>query len=154
MNKIILRAITAYTRTDLKSSADVSVSVKGREVEWLGKGYVVLEDENLQKQVAVYRCMNRGELKRMKRWPAGLTEPAEAKLVSKSSESSTVPAILELSAIKDGVKATKPSKSQKNLKLKKTNVNQTDLFEWEGQNKKAAIAAFFECDRQTLRMPV
>ena len=129
MNKIILRAITAYTRTDLKSSADVSVSVKGREVEWLGKGYVVLEDENLQKQVAVYRCMNRGELKSMKRWPAGLTEPAEAKLVSKSSESSTVPAILELSAIKDGVKATKPSKSQKNLKLKKTNVNQTDLFE-------------------------
>jgi len=73
--------------------------------------------------------MNRGELKRMKRWPAGLTEPAEAKLVSNSSESSTVPAILELSAIKDGVKATKPSKSQKNLKLKKTNVNQTDLFE-------------------------
>ena len=69
MNKVTLRAITAYTRTDMKSSANASVSVRGIEKEWLGKAYVLLEDDASHQLMAVYRCMNRGELKRLKRWP-------------------------------------------------------------------------------------
>jgi proline racemase len=66
MNKIILRAITAYSRTDLKDEA-TSLAVKGREVTYGGKQYVILEGEQNQTLVAMYRCMNRGELKRLKR---------------------------------------------------------------------------------------
>ena len=47
MNKIILRAITAYSRTDLK---DVSspLAVNGREITYGGKQYVILEGEQTQ----------------------------------------------------------------------------------------------------------
>ena len=62
MNKIILRAITAYSRTDLKDEA-TPLAVKGREVTYGGKQYVILESEETQTHVAIYRCMNRGELK-------------------------------------------------------------------------------------------
>ncbi|MFM1950080.1 MAG: hypothetical protein RL706_2101, partial [Pseudomonadota bacterium] len=40
MNKVILRAITAYSRTDMKASLNGALAIKGREIEWLGKAYV------------------------------------------------------------------------------------------------------------------
>jgi hypothetical protein len=129
MNKVILRAITAYSRTDMKNASDAAVTVKGREAVYLGKEYVILEDDASQKVVAVYRCMNRGELKRLKRWPAGFTEPIA--LPVEKVIASRLPAILELSPIKDAAKsdlATK-TKKQRNLKAKDSNLNQTDLFE-------------------------
>jgi hypothetical protein len=72
MNKIILRAITAFSRTDLKNS-EAQLAIQGREIQYLGKDYVALETESTQELLALYRCMNRGELKRLKRWPADLT---------------------------------------------------------------------------------
>ena len=44
MNKITLRAITAFSRTDLKTS-DGSWSIRAREINYLGKQYVALETE-------------------------------------------------------------------------------------------------------------
>jgi len=118
MNKIILRAITAYSRTDLKAVAS-PVSVNGREVTFGGKQYVVLDDEQTRSHVAVYRCMNRGELKRLKRWPADLTsKPASPE------RKAMVPAILEISPVKAVPKLKQLSKVKD-----KTNQNQTDLFE-------------------------
>jgi len=117
MNKIILRAITAYSRTDLKGESS-PVSVKGREVTFGGKQYVVLDSETSQSHVAIYRCMNRGELKRLKRWPADLTNKPAVK------DRQQFPVILELSPVKP------LSKSNKSRKVKEsTAVNQTDLFE-------------------------
>ena len=118
MNKIILRAITAYSRTDLKDVSS-SVSVKGRELSYGGKQYVVLDSEQTQNHVAVYRCMNRGELKRLKRWPADLTNKPAVQ------ERNQTPAILELSPIKTTLKKMdKPSKTRD-----VSDKNQTDLFE-------------------------
>ncbi len=77
MNKITLRAITAFSRTDLKTS-EGSLSIRGREINYLGKQYVALESESSAKLLALYRCMNRGELKRLKRWPAELTAKKSA----------------------------------------------------------------------------
>jgi hypothetical protein len=118
MNKIILRAITAYSRTDLKAVAS-PISVKGREVTFGGKQYVVLEDDESDGHAAVYRCMNRGELKRLKRWPGDLTSkpaPQERKAM--------VPAILEISPVK-----TVPKSKQLNKVKDKNDQNQSDLFE-------------------------
>ena len=53
MNKIILRAITAFSRTDLKSS-EGALSIKGREIEYLGKGYVALQAELSGELLALY----------------------------------------------------------------------------------------------------
>jgi hypothetical protein len=118
MNKIILRAITAYSRTDLKTVAS-PVSVNGREVTFGGKQYVVLDDEQTRGHVAVYRCMNRGELKRLKRWPADLTsKPASPE------RKAMVPAILEISPVKTVTKSKKLTKAKE-----KNEKNQTDLFE-------------------------
>ena len=113
----------------MKNASDAAVTVKGRETVFLGKEYVILEDGASQKLVAVYRCMNRGELKRLKRWPAGLTEPIalpDEKLIA-----SRLPAILELSPIKDAAKSdlVTKTKKQRNLKAKDSSVNQKDLFE-------------------------
>lgn len=118
MNKVILRAITAFSRTDLKDATS-AVAVKGREVSIGGKGYVILESEKGHEPVAVYRCMNRGELKRLKRWPSDLTLKNEAPI-----QPNARPAILELSPVKKPPKKVnaKPSKSS-------TNKNQTDLFD-------------------------
>jgi hypothetical protein len=127
MNKVTLRAITAYTRTDMKSSANASVSVRGIEKEWLGKAYVLLEDDASHQLMAVYRCMNRGELKRLKRWPPGLTDNAPAATTNAKRE--TVPAILELSPIKGVPKTEATQKSKNKTKLRAENKQQTDLFE-------------------------
>ena len=117
MNKIILRAITAYSRTDLKNVAS-PVSVQGREVTYGGKQYVVLDSDETQSHVAVYRCMNRGELKRLKRWPLDLTSKPNVQ------PKSQIPAILELSPVKTVAKGDKLGKVKE-----AADVNQSDLFE-------------------------
>lgn len=129
MNKVILRAITAYSRTDMKSSDNASVSVRGIEKEWLGKAYVLLEDDASSQLMAVYRCMNRGELKRLKRWPPGLTEKAPEPAVTAKTKRETVPAILELSPIKGASKTEATQKTKNKSKLRTENKQQTDLFD-------------------------
>jgi hypothetical protein len=127
MNKIILRAITAFSRTDLKSS-EGTLSIKGREIEYLGKGYVALESDSSGDLLALYRCMNRGELKRLKRWPANLIIQAVGPRTSSlEAQHQETPAILELSPIKsDGM----PKKSKKSTGRAASNDrNQSDLFE-------------------------
>ena len=118
MNKIILRAITAYSRTDLKDLS-APLAVNGREITYGGKQYVILEGEQTQSHVAIYRCMNRGELKRLKRWPADLIAKPEVKVPKQDR-----PAILEISPVKSVGKVSKPGQAKP-----AKNKNQTDLFE-------------------------
>ena len=125
MNKIILRAVTAYVRTDLKG-AEGTLAVKGREINYLGKGYIALENESTHELVALYRCMNRGELKRLKRWPSVITDKQVAPAAVKKRES-TVPAILEISTVKKPSPAAKTKNKEKKANSK--NRGQTDLFE-------------------------
>jgi hypothetical protein len=127
MNKIILRAITAFSRTDLKTS-EGSLSVRGREINYQGKQYVAIESETSAQLLALYRCMNRGELKRLKRWPADLTDkkPAAQNLAA-ASEEKKKPAILELSPLKAAAKIKKSKKLANRVSAR--NLNQTDLFE-------------------------
>ena len=127
MNKITLRAITAFSRTDLKTS-EGSLSIRGREINYLGKQYVALESESSAELLALYRCMNRGELKRLKRWPAELTgkKPVVQSMGAASAEKKT-PAILELSPLKAGPQVKKTKKRA--TRATAANVNQTDLFE-------------------------
>jgi hypothetical protein len=123
MNKIILRAITAFSRTDLKGSNE-TLSVVGREVVCFQKQFVLLESQSTHDLVAVYRCMNRGELKRLKRWPAELTRKMPAQTVR--IEKSNVPAILELSPVKTTAKTAKKAISKKSKS--EVNTKQNDLF--------------------------
>jgi hypothetical protein len=127
MNKILLRAITAFSRTDLKGG-DNSLQIEAREINYLGKSYVALESESSGDLLALYRCMNRGELKRLKRWPAELTQKEPVPQVSVPiREFQKKPAILELSPIKS---TTKRNKSEKlNSRKLPADLNQTDLFE-------------------------
>jgi hypothetical protein len=125
VNKIILRAVTAYVRTDLKG-AEGTLAVKGREINYLGKGYIALENESTHELVALYRCMNRGELKRLKRWPSVITDKQVAPAAVKKRES-TVPAILEISTVKKPSPAAKTKNKEKKANSK--NRDQTDLFE-------------------------
>jgi hypothetical protein len=129
MNKIILRAITAFSRTDLKTNDD-PLSLKGREKTWLGKQYVILENEQDGALLAVYRCMNRGELKRLKRWQSGLTQLESASSTSLQEppvKKSSVPAILELAPIKSSERKTNAKKKAKSDG--KSSIQQSDLFE-------------------------
>ena len=127
MNKITLRAITAFSRTDLKTS-EGSLSIRAREINYLGKQYVALESESSEELLALYRCMNRGELKRLKRWPAELTskKPVGQNTVATSNEKKT-PSILELLPLKAGPQVKKTKKPA--ARATAANVNQTDLFE-------------------------
>ena len=127
MNKITLRAITAFSRTDLKTS-EGSLSIRAREINYLGKQYVALESETSEELLALYRCMNRGELKRLKRWPADLTgkKPVAQNTVATSNEKKT-PSILELLPLKAGPQFKKTKKPA--ARAAAANVNQTDLFE-------------------------
>lgn len=126
MNKIILRAITAFTRTDLKAN-DEPLSLKGREKKWLDKQYVILENEQDGALLAVYRCMNRGELKRLKRWQAGLTQSVIPSPSTQRQKIESVPAILELSPIKSA--DAKPKLKKLIKKEADPSTQQTDLFE-------------------------
>jgi hypothetical protein len=127
MNKIILRAITAFSRPDLKGS-EGQLSMQGREIHYLGKDYVALETESAQELLALYRCMNRGELKRLKRWPAELTsktpDPSTKNLAANIQKT---PAILELSPVKKEGKVEKSKK--RSGRASSTPTNQSDLFE-------------------------
>ena len=127
MNKITLRAITAFSRTDLKTS-EGSLSIRGREINYLGKQYVALESESSSELLALYRCMNRGELKRLKRWPAELlaNKPVVQSVSATAAEKKT-PAILELSPLKAPAKVNKVKKPAGRASA--ANVNQTDMFE-------------------------
>jgi hypothetical protein len=127
MNKITLRAITAFSRTDLKTS-DGSLSIRAREINYLGKQYVALETESSEELLALYRCMNRGELKRLKRWPSELThkKPVTQSMHAASDEKKA-PAILEISPVKASAKVKKTKKPASRATV--ANVNQTDLFE-------------------------
>jgi len=72
--------------------------------------------------------MNRGELKRLKRWPAELThKKSVAQSMQAASDEKKIPAILEISPVKASaiVKKTKKPASRATA----ANVNQTDLFE-------------------------
>ena len=126
MNKIILRAITAFSRTDLKSSDD-PINLKGREKTWLGKQYVILENENDHALLAVYRCMNRGELKRLKRWQPGLTQIDAKVEVAEESKAFKTPVILEIAPIKSAEPKPRTRKNTRKELVKST--LQTDLFE-------------------------
>ena len=126
MNKIILRAITAFSRTDLKSSDD-PINLKGREKTWLGKQYVILENEEDHALLAVYRCMNRGELKRLKRWQPGLTQIDAKVEVAEESKASKTPVILEIAPIKSAEPKPRTRKKPRKELVKST--LQTDLFE-------------------------
>jgi hypothetical protein len=127
MNKIILRAITAFSRTDLKTS-EGSLSVRGREINYQGKQYVAVESETSAQLLALYRCMNRGELKRLKRWPADLTDKKPvAQNLAAASEEKKKPAILELSPLKAAAKIKKSKKLADRVSAR--NLDQTDLFE-------------------------
>ena len=127
MNKITLRAITAFSRTDLKTS-DGSLSIRAREINYLGKQYVALETESSEELLALYRCMNRGELKRLKRWPAELTHKKPVtQCMHAASDEKKAPAILEISPVKASAKVKKTKKPASRAAV--ANVNQTDLFE-------------------------
>jgi len=126
MNKITLRAITAFSRTDLKSS-EGSLSIRGREINYLGKQYVALESESSSELLALYRCMNRGELKRLKRWPADLTNKKSVAQSVSTAEAEKIPAILELSPLKSAAPVKKTKKPAGRAAA--VDLNQTDLFE-------------------------
>ena len=126
MNKITLRAITAFSRTDLKTS-EGSLSIRGREINYLGKQYVALESESSSELLALYRCMNRGELKRLKRWPADLTNKKSVAQSVSTAEAEKIPAILELSPLKSAAPVKKTKKPAGRAAA--VDVNQTDLFE-------------------------
>lgn len=127
MNKLTLRAITAFSRTDLKTS-EGSLSIRGREINYLGKQYLALESESTAELLALYRCMNRGELKRLKRWPADLmAKKPLAQSMGAASDENKTPAILELSPVKAFAKINKAKKPA--ARASTANVNQTDMFE-------------------------
>lgn len=127
MNKIILRAITAFSRTDLKNS-EAQLAIQGREIQYLGKDYVALETESTQELLALYRCMNRGELKRLKRWPADLTSKMpDSSRKNVADNLQKAPALLELSLVKKDGTEQKSKKSSG--RSSKAPANQTDLFE-------------------------
>ncbi len=128
MNKIILRAITAFTRTDLKNS-DAPLSLKGREKNWLDKQYVIIEAEKEGTLLAVYRCMNRGELKRLKRWQPGLTAVESPAPQASQLKKSGIPAILELAPIKSAEPKVKANRKTKTKSEEVAGIQQSDLFE-------------------------
>jgi hypothetical protein len=104
------------------------LSIQGREIHYLGKDYVALETESAQELLALYRCMNRGELKRLKRWPGELTsktpDPSTKNLAANIQKT---PAILELSPVKKDGKVEKSKKPSG--RASSSAANQTDLFE-------------------------
>ena len=71
MDELIVRAITAYHR-HRPSDDPGRPGAASERIVFQGKGYVLLREEPGVQPLAVYRCMNRGELKRLKRWPADL----------------------------------------------------------------------------------
>lgn len=73
MEKLTVRAITAYYRSLKAGQEEVPVQAEIGRLD--GRAYVLLRDKRSEQLLAIYRCMNRGELKRLKRWPAELLAP-------------------------------------------------------------------------------
>jgi hypothetical protein len=104
------------------------LAIQGREIQYLGKDYVALETESTQELLALYRCMNRGELKRLKRWPAELTSKMpDSSRKNMADNLQKTPALLELSPVKKDGTVQKSKKSSG--RSSKAPANQSDLFE-------------------------
>ena len=73
MEILTTRAVTAYYRSLRGEKADIPLEAQHTEFE--GRGYIVLRHRHDAEVLAVYRCMNRGELKRLKRWPVEVVTP-------------------------------------------------------------------------------
>jgi hypothetical protein len=127
MNKLILRAIIAFTRKDIKTNNADFLDIKGRELVYLGKQYVLIESQETQALLAVYRCMNRGELKRLKRWAAEMVQTPATSATKDELKRERTPAILELAPFKSRVNPQKVK--SRGRKLDQKNVKQTDMFE-------------------------
>ena len=95
MDPVIVRAITAYYRTR-PSTDDRQPGAASGCVQHLGKAYVVLKDGHDPVPLAVYRCMNRGELKRLKRWPVGLVVQEVEEPIAPAAVAAAVPVLLDL----------------------------------------------------------
>lgn len=96
MDALIIRAITAFYRSrDAQDSRQVGPA--STRTTCLGKDYVVLREASTQDLLAVYRCMNRGELKRLKRWPAELVaEPVAEHPPAQQAAADARPVLLDL----------------------------------------------------------
>jgi hypothetical protein len=95
MDKLLIRAITAFYRSRAVEDDRQPDHTSTRSTH-LGKGYVVLRATPEAEPLAVYRCMNRGELKRLKRWPAELIQPATAPASAPVAVPEATPVLLEL----------------------------------------------------------
>ena len=93
MDELLARAITAYYRTRPAGDARQPDGLSAR-LTHLGKAYVVLKAAGELAPLAVYRCMNRGELKRLKRWPADLLPQSTAAVQAPSLPA--MPVLLDL----------------------------------------------------------
>ena len=108
MDELLIRAITAYYRTRAAGD-DRPVDGKSARVTHLGKGYVVLRASGESTPLAVYRCMNRGELKRLKRWPPEVVASGEP--VSAAAHApAAMPALLDLVPLPQKTSSGGPSK--------------------------------------------
>jgi hypothetical protein len=67
---IIARAFAAWFRSSAAIGTAIQPPQDSSVAEVAGKRYVVLQ--NVKGILAVYRIMNAGQLKRLKRWPAEL----------------------------------------------------------------------------------
>lgn len=95
MDELIVRAITAFYRHRAPGESRQPDGTSAC-VTHLGKGYVVLRAMAEPEPLAVYRCMNRGELKRLKRWPTELPMPAVRPFADKAPEAQAGPVLLDL----------------------------------------------------------
>ena len=89
MEILTTRAVTAYYRSLRGDKADIPLEAQHTEFE--GRGYIVLRHRHDAEVLAVYRCMNRGELKRLKRWPVEVVTPTPAEPATKASPGNAVP---------------------------------------------------------------
>lgn len=95
MDELLVRALTAFYRTRAPGDArqaDGSSSCTTHQ----GKRYVVLRAKDAAEPLAVYRCMNRGELKRLKRWPAEVVAVAAPSVMAHEAAPPSQPVLLDL----------------------------------------------------------
>lgn len=123
MDELLIRAITAYYRTRAAGD-DRQVDGQSARVTHLGKGYVVLRSSGESAPLAVYRCMNRGELKRLKRWPPDVVASDEAvDTAAQVPIAQATPALLDLVPVP---RKAAPKASSKDLSS--ANPDQAGLF--------------------------
>lgn len=83
MEKLTVRAVTAYYRSLQGEQEEVPVEAQHSGFD--SRGYILLRHRHSGQLLAVYRCMNRGELKRLKRWPVELVTPMPPESAAKES---------------------------------------------------------------------